>query len=175
LPLIARNLRVVAQRSPRTRRTRATMEAATGWAAVWVAAGAVVSVGLVALVPVAPHIVLVVGATGAAVVWQFARIRTIALARCHRTLAPPLDRRAPMACRRYGVELGRDCLLVCWPAMVLMTVAGHQLLVVIALGWLSWRDIRLPHDRPGRPVAIAVLLGTGAFAAFAPLLPALQG
>ncbi len=167
LPLIAENLRGVGLRSPLERRTRASLEVAAGWALVWLAAGVVIAVGLAAspaLVPPALVPPVTVGVVGAvAVGWQFTRIKRVALARCHRRFAPPLGPPAGRACLRFGRSLGRDCLLSCWPSMAMMSVAGHHLLAVVALGWLSWRDRRRPSDRPGLGIAVAVLVGVGAF------------
>lgn len=164
LPLIARNLRLVGMRSPRSRRTRATLDVAAGWAVVWLASGVMVSLGLVATSAVS-RVALVGAVCVLAIGWQFTRSRRLALARCHRTFAPPLGRTATRACVRFGTSLGRDCLLTCWPAMALMAVAGHQLIVVVALGWLSWQDIRRAHDSPGTALSVTVLAVVGVFAA----------
>jgi len=131
---------------------------------VWLAAGVVVLAALAAAA-VVPRVVAVGVVCATAVAWQFTPIRRVALARCHRTFAPPLGATAGVACARFGTSLGRDCLLTCWPSMVLMTVAGHQLVVVAALAWLSWRDLRRPHDRPGIGVSVAVLVAAAVFAA----------
>jgi predicted metal-binding membrane protein len=164
LPLIAGNLRCVGLRSPRARRTRASVEVATGWAVVWLAFGAVLTIVLALADPVVPAAVIIGVTTAAAIAWQFTLIKRVAVARCHRRFAPPLGAAATPACLRFGRSLGRDCLLSCWPTMAMMTVAGHQLLAVAALGWLSWRDRRRPHDRPGRLVNVLVLGGVAAAA-----------
>jgi predicted metal-binding membrane protein len=162
LPLVAVNLRGVGLRSPRARRTRASVEVATGWGLVWLAFGAVLIVALAVADPVVPAAVIIGVVTVAAIAWQFTAIKRVAVARCHRRFAPPLGAAATPACLRFGRSLGRDCLLSCWPTMAMMTVAGHQLLAVAALGWLSWRDRRRPHDRPGRLVSVLVLGGVAA-------------
>lgn len=164
LPLIAHNLRTVGLRSPRRRRVRATLEVAAGWALVWLGAGVVVAVGLVASAATLPTGVVIGAVCAASVAWLFARARRFALARCHRTFAPPLGAAARAANARFGMSLGRDCLLACGPSMVLMAASGHQLLVVAALGWLSWRDARRPHDSPGTALSAVVLVAVGAFA-----------
>jgi predicted metal-binding membrane protein len=162
LPLVAWNLRVVGQKSPRERRRRATIETAAGWASVWLAAGAVVVPGLMLAGEAVPRVVTVTGLCAAAVAWQSSRVKRVAVARCHRSFAPPLVPSASGACLRFGQSLGRDCLVACWPGMVLMSVAGHHLLTVVPLAWLSWRDRRRPHDRPATASSVAVLLGVGA-------------
>ena len=52
--------------------------------------------------------------------------------------------------------------------MAAMGVAGHELVVMVLLAWLSWRDRRLPADRPDHVTAFVVLLtaaGVGLLAA----------
>ncbi|HEX5858052.1 MAG TPA: hypothetical protein VFY91_08085, partial [Microbacterium sp.] len=150
-----------------TRRARATLEVAAGWAVAWLAAGVVVSALLVATAP-APAALTAGVASAGAVAWRFTRTQRVALARCHRGYAPPLGAGAGPACVRFGASLGRDSLLTCGPSMVLMAVAGHHLLVVVALGWVAWRDMRRPGDSPGDAVAVAVLVATGLFAVAQP-------
>ena len=116
LPLIARNLRGVALRSPRARRTGAAVQVAAGWALVWLAAGVLLIAGLLGWQLIASTTVIVGVICAAAVGWQFTRLKQLALARCDRRFAPPLGARAGAACRRFGRSLGRDCLVSCWPA-----------------------------------------------------------
>ena len=92
LPLIAWNLRGVGLRSPRARRTRATLEVAGGWALVWLAAGVVRQRGHGRITSQCPLVVTVGVVCAVAVAWQFTRVKRIALARCHRRFAPPLGR-----------------------------------------------------------------------------------
>ena len=136
---------------------------ALGWALAWLAAGLVVSLGLVATASV-PAAVTVGAVCVAAVLWRFTRMQRTALARCHRSFAPPLGDGATSGCLRFGASLGRDSLLACGAGMVLMAVAGHHLVVVVALGWLSWRDMRRPADSPGTVGGVLVLVGVGLFA-----------
>ena len=164
LPLIAWNLRGVGLRSPRERRSRATVEVAAGWALLWLAAGVVVTLGVLVSQAAVPAVVTVAAVCAVAVAWQFTDLKRVALARCHRRFAPPLGAAATPACLRFGRSLGRDCLLSCWATMAMMTVAGHHLVAVVALGWLSWRDRRRPADRPGTAVSVLVLVGVGLFA-----------
>jgi predicted metal-binding membrane protein len=161
LPLVAWNLRQVGMRSPRTRRTRATVEVAAGWIAVWLGAGAVVSAAALAAMRVTPPAFLVAASVGATAGWQLMDVRRVAVARCHRTFAPPLGRAARRGCVRFGGSLGRDCLVSCWAGMVMMTAADHRLSVVLPIAWLSWRDRRRPHDQPGTAVSVPVVVLTG--------------
>ncbi len=167
LPLIAPNLRRVGLRSPRGRRTRATVEVAAGWLALWLSVGVVVAVVTpVAIQALGPDLVVVLTAA-IAVGWQATAARRRARARCHRSLAPPLGEAASASCLRFGSALGRDCVTTCWATMALMAVAGHQLVVVLPLAWLAWRDRRLPADRPGTFLPIAVLIGVAGVAVLA--------
>ncbi|HEY0167641.1 MAG TPA: DUF2182 domain-containing protein [Jatrophihabitans sp.] len=168
LPLVAWNLRQVGMRSPRARRTRATVEVAAGWAAVWLGAGAVVSVVALTATRAASPTLLVAASVAITVGWQFMGARQVAVARCHRTFAPPLGRAAQRACVRFGGSLGRDCLVSCWAGMVMMTAANHRLFVVLPIAWLSWRDRRRPHDRPGTAVSVPVVVLTGLVAVLFP-------
>lgn len=167
LPLIAWNLRGVGLRSPRSRRATATVEVAAGWALVWLAAGAVLTLGVVALQGVGSPVVAVTAVCALAVAWQFTPTKRVALARCHRRFAPPLGAAARPACLRFGSSLGRNCLLSCWAGMAMMTAASHHPLAVVALGWLSWRDRRRPYDRPGSAISVAVLVGVAVLTIFA--------
>jgi predicted metal-binding membrane protein len=162
LPLIAWNLRGVGMRTPRERRARATLEVAAGWALVWLAAGVVLTLALLVAEALVPPAATVGVVCALAVAWQFSATKRVALARCHRRFAPPLGAAATPACLRFGRSLGRDCLLSCGAGMALMTVASHHLLAVVALGWLSWRDRRRPHDRPGTAVSVGVMVTVAA-------------
>jgi predicted metal-binding membrane protein len=161
LPLVVWNVRAVALRSPRQRRARATREVVAGWAVAW-AVGSVVLIGGIWVTQrfVGPAWALVAALIMAAG-WQLTPRRRRALARCHRTLAPPLGPGAPRACRELGRQLGRDCCTTCWPLMAAMGVGGHELLVMVLLAWLSWRDRRLPADQPGHATSLVVLVLAG--------------
>lgn len=168
LPLVAWNLRQVGLRSPRARRTRATVEVAAGWVAVWLGAGVVVSAAAPAAMRVASPALLVAASVVVTVGWQLTGVRRVAVARCHRTFAPPLGRAGRRGCVRFGGSLGRDCVVSCWAGMVMMTAADHRLSVVLPLAWLSWRDRRRPHDRPGTAVSVPVVVLAGLAAVVVP-------
>jgi predicted metal-binding membrane protein len=161
LPLIAWNLRRVGQRSPHHRRIAATVEVAAGWAAVWLGTGALLSAGILAMTLATGQTFVVVVGVGLAVAWQFTAVRRVAVARCHRTFAPPLGRTARRSCVGFGGTLGRDCVVSCWAGMAVMAASGHRLAVVLPVAWLSWRDRRRPHDRPGTKVSVVVLVLAG--------------
>lgn len=161
LPLVVWNLRQVGARSPRDRRRHATAEVAAGWLVVWLGAGLVLCAAVFLAMRTTSTALVVAVAVAVAVAWQPTSVKRVSVARHHRTFAPPLGRTARLACARFGGTLGRDCLVACWPSMLVMSVAGHRLSVVVPLAWLSWRDRRRPPDRPGTwgSVTILVLVG----------------
>ena len=157
-PLVATNARFAALRSPRARRSAVVAEITAGWAAVWLVGLAVVAAALHLLRPLGA-VPLAALLAAAATAWQLAPARRAALARCHRVIAPPLDRaRGGRACRRHGLDVGRGCWTACAPMMALMTVSGHSLLVVAPLTAVAWYERRRrPHHDPGsRPTALVV-------------------
>jgi hypothetical protein len=162
LPLIAWNVRYVGLRSPRARRARATREVVSGWALAWTLGSVVLIGGTWAAQRVLGPSWTVALAFVLAAGWQLTPVRRRALARCHLTLAPPLGPRATPACRQFGWRLGRDCFITCWATMAAMGAAGHEVVVLVLLAWLSWRDRRLPVDQPGLATSFLVLLAAAA-------------
>jgi predicted metal-binding membrane protein len=165
-PLIARNVRYVAMRSPRRDRAGVSVDVVAGWAVAWGAAAIVLGVGTWLLADAAGELAAIGLLTGIAVAWQYSTRKRLSLARCHRVLAPPLDRQASRrVSRRFGVGLGRDCVLSCWPLMALMAVAGHNPLVVASSVGVAWYErCRRPHHDPGTRETALVIAATGAAA-----------
>jgi predicted metal-binding membrane protein len=166
-PLIARNVRYAALRSPRGARAGVAVAVVAGWALAW--AGAAVVLGTVAWLLAAAlgdGATIALAAAGA-VGWQHAPLKRRSLARCHRVVAPPLGRRSRRASWRYGVGLGRDCVLSCWPLMLLMAVAGHDLAVVAVCGAAAWYERRRAHHDPATRGTCLVIAGLGLTAALA--------
>jgi len=167
-PLIARNVRYAALRSPRDARAGVAAAVVAGWALVWtgcaVVLGGVAWLSAAAVGGAATTALAAAGAVG----WQRAPLKRRSLARCHRVVAPPLGRRARRASWWYGVGLGRDCVLSCWPLMTLMAVAGHNLVVVATGAAVMWYERRRPHHDPatrGTSFAIAAVGLTAVVAA----------
>ncbi len=165
LPLVAPNVRFVAARSPRRRRTAATAEVVAGWALSWAAAAVAIALASGLLVHVLGRPQAIVVAFSLAAVWQLSRAKRVAVARCHRTFAPPLDGCAPRACRGFGRRLGADCVTSCWALMAAMAVCDHRLLIVAPLAWVPWFERRRPHHLPGTGVTLIVLAAVGVTAA----------
>ncbi|SNR24049.1 DUF2182 domain-containing protein [Blastococcus mobilis] len=166
-PLITANVRHAALRSPRRARAAVMGDVVAGWAGMW--AGAAVLLGLIAwlLTSTAGELGAIALLTATAIGWQCSALKRRSVARCHRLLAPPLDRaRSRRACRRYGVGLGRDCVVSCWPLMALMAVAAHDPVVVLSSVGVAWYERRRrPHHDPATRGACLVLAATGATAA----------
>jgi predicted metal-binding membrane protein len=171
-PLIARNVRYVAMRSPGRDRAGVSVDVVAGWALAWGAAAIVLGVGTWLLAGSAGELAAIGLLTGIAVAWQYSSRKRLSLARCHRVLAPPLDRQeSRRVSRRFGVGLGRDCVLSCWPLMALMAVAGHNPLVVASSVGVAWYErCRRPHHAPGTRETSLVIAATGATALVAAYL-----
>ncbi|MFL6129498.1 MAG: DUF2182 domain-containing protein [Mycobacteriales bacterium] len=162
-PLVARNVRYAALRSPREARAGVAVAVVAGWALAWAGAAILLGVGTAQLAGAVGAAGATVLATAVTVGWQRSPPKQRSLARCARVFAPPLGRRARRASCRYGAGLGRDCVLSCWPLMALMAVAGHNPVVVAACGGVAWYERRRPHHDPatrGTSFAVAAIGAT---------------
>lgn len=162
LPLLAPNLAFVERRTPRCNRGVVMAAMVGGWATVW--CGACLALATVAwLLERAVGVPASIGvAFGVASAWQFTGRKRRSLVRCHRTCAPPIQRRRGVAIAgRFGGSLALDCVATCSPAMVAMALAGHSLAVVAPLGWVAWAERRRPHHDPrlGHGAAVIGLVG----------------
>lgn len=162
LPLIRLNVSYVALRCPRRLRRAAIIDIAAGWAVAWAAAAIIISTAAWLLARAAGPAGAVAIAFGAAAVWQLTARKQISVARCHRTTAPALERRAArVACRRFGFAVGGSCVLSCWALMVPMALLDHHLLVVGPLAGVSWYERTRPHGQLRQGVTAAVVAGIG--------------
>jgi len=147
------------------RRRRGPALVLAAYVAVWVivVTGLDLVVGTVASVT-GPAIAATL-AVGVAATWQAAPRRWRAIGRCARTV-PLASRgwRADRDCLRFGVMIGRTCVVSCSGYMLLATAAGHSLLAMVvfavvplrervvrprrpAIGLLAIRLPKLQHDR----------------------------
>jgi predicted metal-binding membrane protein len=165
-PLVAPNVRYAALRSPAQVRGRVTLDVASGWAVVWVGVAAVLGVGAFVATSTIGPLAAVALVTALAVLWQHSAVKRRSLTRCHRIVAPPLDRRrSRRTCRRFGVRLGLDCALSCWPLMALMAVAGHDPLIAAGAVGVAWYERRRrPHHDPGTAETSIAIVAIGATA-----------
>ena len=165
-PLVAPNVRYAAIRSPAQVRGRVGVEVAAGWALVWL--GVAVVLGACAFLATSTLGALgaIALATALAVGWQHVPVKRRSLTRCHRVVAPPLDRdRSRRTTRRFGVRLGLDCVLSCWPLMALMAVAGHDPLIAASTVTVAWYERRRrPHHDPGTAETSLAIVAIGATA-----------
>ena len=165
-PLVAPNVRYAALRSPAGVRGRVSVDVASGWAAVWVAVAVVVGAGAFLATSTIGPLAAVAAATALAVAWQHFPVKRRSLTRCHRLVAPPLDRRrSRRTCRRFGARLGMDCALSCWPLMLLMAAAGHNPLIAAPAVGVAWYERRRrPHHDPGTAETSLAIVAIGATA-----------
>jgi predicted metal-binding membrane protein len=172
VPLIAPNVRYAVRRSPARARRAVAGGVVAGWAAVWLVAAVVLGVGTWGLGALVGDLAAPALVTAVAVAWQWTPVKRRSLARCDRRLAPPLDRRrAGRAVRRFGVVLGRDCVLSCWPLMALMGAAGHAVPVTAACLGVAWYERRRrPHHDPATRELALVIAAIGATAVVAQVL-----
>jgi len=166
-PLVAPNVRYAALRSPAQVRGRVGREVAAGWALVWLGGAAVLGAGALLATTTLGALGAIGLATVLAVGWQRTAVKRRSLTRCHRVVAPPLDRgRSRRTCRRFGVRLGVDCALSCWPLMALMAVAGHSPLIAAGTVGVAWYERRRrPHHDPGTAETSLAIVAIGATAA----------
>lgn len=160
LPLIVDSLRRTAFRSLRSRRQRAMVLFLFGYLALWGAAG----------LPVVwarslswNHSPIAVGtAFLLASAWSVNPIHRRALIACHQTRPlAPLGWKADFHCVQFGVIIGNACALSCWPLMLACTVAGHNVVAMLAgatIGAVERFSFRPPH----RAIAAAQIV-IGAF------------
>ena len=163
LPLIAPNVRFVTLRSPVRERQRVACAIVAGWSIVWAAAAVLLAIctwlAVQGVGQVGAIAVLIVVAVG----WHLSPVKRRSAARCHRTFAPPLDAdEASVECRRFGTRLGVDCVASCWALMAVMGAAGHSVLAVAPLFWVSWYERRRrPHHDPRTATTAGVMVCTG--------------
>jgi predicted metal-binding membrane protein len=84
--------------------------------------------GICPATPSLPGPGVAAGAFALAGLWHLTSIKRRAATRCHRRTPLPMSGwRADIACLRYGVRNGVDCISNCWPAMLAMIVVPYSL------------------------------------------------
>ena len=129
----------------------------------WAVAAVVLGIGTWLAIRVVGDAAAIAAFVAVAVLWQMTPTKRRAAARCHRTCAPPLDAdQAVGVCGRFGLRLGLDCVASCWALMAAMAAAGHALVAVVPLFWVSWYERRRrPHHDPRTRLATGVMACTG--------------
>lgn len=148
LPVTLPAIRHVAFNSFRHRRIRAMAIYLAVYLLVWIGFGvlalAAVSAGMRVGLTARD---LTVSTLIVAALWQLAPYRQRAILGCRQAAAlSPRGLRADAACAHFAVQQALHCMLVCWPAMLLMAIIGHHLapmavltLILIAEEQASWR------------------------------------
>ena len=170
LPIVAPQVRRVALRSVRSRRTRGPATFLLGYVAVWLVLGAALLTVLVAVGgPEQPAPWLVVALLAAAA-WQVSGPRRRMLRRCSSLrLGAATGFAADLDCLRAGLRSGLRCALTCGPLMVAMALSHSLLLMAGVLAVLLSERARgaNPVRRAGRPHEALVLGGFAVAAALA--------
>jgi predicted metal-binding membrane protein len=138
-------------RSFKSRRARATGLFVAGYAAIWMATGVVLTVGiLVAVQLLAPASYLpAAGVTLVAIVWQLSPVKQRCLNRCHAhgELAA-FGVAADLGALRFGAAHGVWCVGSCWALMLAPMLLPQGHLLGMALVTVLTLSERLEHPRP---------------------------
>ena len=149
VPVALPAIRYLAFNSFKRRRLRAMMVFVAAYLVAWIGFGLIaleaVSAGLGAGISVRglSIVTLIVAA-----LWQLAPYRQRAILRCRQVVPlSPTGLRADVTCAHFGTQQALHCMRVCWPAMVLMAIVGHQLaamaaltIIVVAEEYAPWRE-----------------------------------
>jgi hypothetical protein len=170
LPVVAPQVRGIALRSVWSRRQRSAAGFVAGYAAVWLAVGALL-LGVLAVVGVPEEAGwLLAGTLLVAAAWQVSRPRRRVLRRCATLrLGAPSGLAADVDCARAGVRSGLRCAFTCGPMMVAMALSHSLVLMAGLLVVMLGERARGPDPvgRAGRPREAWVLGGFAVVAAVA--------
>jgi predicted metal-binding membrane protein len=126
-PLVVAPLRHVCDRSFARRRVRSMLLFASGYMAVWMAAGAALAALALTLRWAVPdwRLCLALGLV-VAVAWQVSPAKQWGLNRCHaRPRLAAFGLAADRDALGFGLTYGASCVSACWPLMLLPLVMGH--------------------------------------------------
>ena len=168
LPVAARQVRGVAQRSIWSRRQRSAVFFVLGYVALWSAVGALL-VGVVVATGLDDGATdLLVVSLLLAAAWQTSAPRRRLVRRCEALkLGAPSGLAGDVDCTRAGLRAGVRCLQECWPAMIAMALSQSLLLMAGLTVVLLTERMRgaNPQRRGGRPLEAWVLAGFALLAA----------
>ncbi len=162
LPVAAPHVRFVAMRSIWSRRHRAGVVFLLGYVLVWLVAGAVLLMMLVALGMEHVDASWLVGILLVAALWQVSGPRKRVLRRCGvLRLGAAAGIAADLNCARAGLRSGLRCMVTCWPAMLAMAVSHNLFLMAGLLAVMLTERARgaNPVHRAGRPQEVWALAG----------------
>lgn len=139
-------------RSLKRRRARATALFVAGYAAVWMAAGGVLTAGALAAGWLMPNSYLpAAGAILLAAVWQLSPAKQRCLNRCHApTGLAAFGAAADLDALRFGVSHGVWCAGSCWALMLAPMLLSRGHAAAMALVAVLTFSERLEHPRPPR-------------------------
>lgn len=161
-PLVLGGLRHAALSTFWARRHRAAGLYLAGYLGVWVAAGALLMVGVFALASLAGWQLVTDGAFAIAVGWQFMAPKRRALRRCDGRVSVPGDGwRADRACLSNGVVSGLACAASCWAIMAAVVAAHHAVPIMLALFAAQVQERRMWRYDP-TPIAAWIAIVGGA-------------
>lgn len=150
-PALIPAVRHIRLRSFTHRRLRAIAIFAAAYAAIWIAAGAVLIALALTFERHAPHSYLpFAGVLIVAFAWQCSPAKQVCLNRCHRHLElPAFGREADLGVLRFGVTHGLWCAGACWAVMLaaLVLPQGHML----AMAGATVLIVSERFDRPRPP------------------------
>jgi predicted metal-binding membrane protein len=164
LPVTLPAVRHVAFNSFRRRRIRAMAIYLAAYLIVWIGFGLLalesVSAGMRAGLDARD---LTVATLIVAALWQLTPFRQRAILGCRRAAAlSPTGLRADSACASFAVQQALHCMLVCWPAMLLMAIIGHQLLPMAVLTFVVVAEEQAPwRERLFAPVFVLFIAAAG--------------
>jgi predicted metal-binding membrane protein len=168
LPVTLPAIRHLAFNSFRRRRLRAMIVFVTAYLTGWIGFGLLaleaVSVTLRAGVRLRD---LTIATLVVAALWQLAPYRRRAILRCRQAVPlSPRGLRADSTCAHFGMQQALHCMRVCWPAMFLMAIIGHQLAPMAALTIVIVAEEHAPwRERLFAPVFALFLVAAGMTAA----------
>lgn len=139
LPMLTAPVRHIRNRTFARQRVRAIALFLSSYAAVWMIAGAGLTLLATAARSHAGEIPALMTATTAALLWEFSPAKQTCLNRCH--VGAELDVfgiAADWSALRFGLIHGKWCIGSCWLLMLLpwMVVRNHLLIMAVVMVWL---------------------------------------
>jgi hypothetical protein len=145
--------RALARRVPWRRRHRAAAGFLAGYLAVWMLAILLIDTAGKLLASRAGGTAAAVAATGAAVLWEFARPSRPDADEGDRRPAAARGWRADATRAWLGVRAAQSCVVSCWALMAACVAFAHSLPVMVVLFCVQWIE---RHRQPASPAAAAL-------------------
>lgn len=147
LPMLTSPVRHIRNRIFARQRVRAIALFLSGYAAVWMIAGAGLLLLATAVRPRTSEILGLMVATTAALLWEFSPAKQTCLNRCH--VGAELDVfgfAADWSALRFGLSYGKWCVGSCWLLMLLpwMVARNHLFIMAVVMLWLFAERLDAP-------------------------------